>query len=71
MSFVVQPDPHPGRCLNIRASAAWTQKVRRCLRLDEHDGACRFPDPEPLLDNHYWATGTYVLPEPAPWVEPA
>lgn len=64
------PDTHPGRCPNFRGMMHWMFEARRCLRMAEHPGACRFPDPV-RINCHALSGGTYVPPIPAPWVEPA
>ena len=63
--IIAIPDPHPGRCLNIRNGD-------RCLDYDHHDGSCRFGlDHEHELwwqvEHRSWSI---KATPPVPWVSP-
>ncbi len=64
--LIVVPDPHPGRCLNMRHG-------NRCLHYDEHDSHCQFPQDDPEHDL-YWQVQSrgWMLDQkaPEPWVSP-
>lgn len=73
MSYHIQADPHPGRCLNWRQDqhdpVTGLPLSRRCLKTDLHEGPCRF---EPrrefdLVQTHTWNA---FIERPTPWVEP-
>jgi len=68
--IVYQPDPHPGRCRNLRPSVNAYAEARRCLEMDGHDGRCRFPEERPA-ENLASGGGVYSTPQPKPWVVPA
>jgi len=68
------PDPHPGRCKNFRQGPidmrTYMPMNRRCLRMDLHEGSCRFDvEPTPSYSTHdHYTMNVPRLPEP--WVEP-
>ena len=69
MSNVYLPDPHPGRCLNLRPAqdAQGYPTSMRCLRMDGHEGKCKFDAPPAYRGNGGGTTCSN--PEPKPWVE--
>lgn len=67
MSTITLPDPHPGRCLNIRFH--WQTGTVRCLDYEGHDSACMFPQPPPHRESTDGTQG-YTIKPPVPWVSP-
>ena len=73
MSYHILPDPHPGRCKNYRQDqfdpVTGIPLTRRCLKLDLHEGSCRFEPKKEfnLAQTHSWHSR---IEEPKPWVEP-
>jgi hypothetical protein len=63
----IAPDPHPGRCLNIRRDPA-SNTMMRCLDYDGTQHVCTFPTQ--LTPGTTIQTGIYSTPPPVPWVKP-
>lgn len=45
---IIQPDPHPGRCANLRSSRVTVGKMLRCLDYEGTEHVCRFEVENPL-----------------------
>lgn len=65
------PDPHPGRCQNLRMvthSDGYIENLR-CLDYEGTEHVCQFPEPEHSIysaqEHKPW-----VRPKPKPWVRP-
>lgn len=58
------PDPHPGRCRNLRYVGA---ECLRCLDYDDTPHICRFPEPAPSITSVSYTIQTTSL---SPWVAP-
>ena len=58
------PDPHPGRCRNLRTVGPETL---RCLDYDNLPHVCVFPEPKRLSSSNSYTVKTV---EPEPWVKP-
>lgn len=58
------PDPHPGRCRNLRYVGA---ECLRCLDYDDTPHVCRFPEPPPSTTSVNYTIQTTSL---SPWVAP-
>lgn len=68
--YVINEDSHPGRCLNMRAAAVpYYGELLRCLRMEGHEGSCRFPASAAYSTSARIGSG-YSPPKPKPWVEP-
>ena len=70
MSYVILPDPHPGRCKCHRGGGAPNFEMLRCLGDENHEGTCWFPEPRPA-QNLASASISSTQPEPKPWKAPA
>jgi hypothetical protein len=72
--FIHLPDPHPGRCPNLRPMNNGFGGMFRCLeRADDNGHVCRFPDPPAVTHIPAGGTGgTGGAPsrKPEPWVAP-
>jgi hypothetical protein len=66
--YIVQPDPHPGRCPNYRPGN-YSQESVRCLEYAATEHVCRFPEPRTLV-TETGSCHSYTKPQPAPWVRP-
>ena len=71
MSYVVLPDPDPGRCQNTR----WDQRTMRSYRCTQYEGSehtCRFDIPQRVAPPN-WSARSQVIATtatPKPWVRP-
>ena len=74
MSYVTQPDPHPGRCKNFRHDTGPYGRARRCLEAEGTQHECRFePVSQEELDRSWGRASSgasYQKVEPTPWVVP-
>ena len=72
MSIIRLPDPHPGRCPNLRPStdANGYPVMLRCLGYANRPHRCVFPEPVAvrLASHTSWTSAT--TPKPGPWVSP-
>lgn len=68
--YIKVPDPHPGRCLNLRPSTDGygNPNMVRCLGEEAVPHQCWFPETPPRMRH---ADDTmYEQPTPQPWVAP-
>lgn len=73
MSYIVLPDPNPGRCPNHRLFIGpnGESETLRCLDYAAVPHVCSFPEPKLRLDHGLgWGTGNLTVPKPLPWVKP-
>lgn len=68
--YIHAPDPHPGRCKNLRPEPNVPGELRRCLDRDNHASACRFQDPKPYPQQIASGINEYRPPESKRWVPP-
>lgn len=61
------PDPDPGRCLNHRDIGMY---YGRCLRVEGHDGPCRFEREPNMTTTKNGGEVVYTTRKPKPWIEP-
>lgn len=71
--FIHVDDPHPGRCLNLRADRGDPYRLtyKRCLEAEGTGHVCRFP-PDRATVSTAWANGIRSSnpPKPVPWIIP-
>lgn len=67
--FYRYPDPHPGRCLNHRTDPGDPYRVKqlRCLEMEGHPSACRFPPPSIAITQD---SASFDQSTPQPWKVP-
>lgn len=75
MSTIHVPDPHPGRCLNVRPQADPNNphtpgRMVRCLELDASEHVCRFPAAPVKVSGDWGAYQILSERKPTPWVVP-
>lgn len=65
------PDPHPGRCQNVRIRNRpdTSIEVVRCLDYEGVPHTCTFPPPREETSPWWWSSG-YKTSPPEPWVKP-
>lgn len=67
---IVVPDPHPGRCRNLRPSRYYSGTFLRCLDYEGTEHQCSFDVERIPASNPGWNSATYTHTEPKPWVKP-
>lgn len=74
MSILKLPDPHPGRCINLRPAddQYGYPTYLRCLEAEGTTHVCRFPDPPERIKNNdvYHTYSLDEISKPTPWVVP-
>lgn len=71
MSYLVAPDPFPGRCKNHRSEFRYGRLVSlRCLDYEGTEHVCTFEDLRPPITASDQVNTYTVSHESKPWVKP-
>lgn len=72
MSFIYEPDMHPGRCKNVRTVFHPDGHVEtlRCVDYEKKRHVCEFPEPTHHPIQWTNVIKVYTAPKPKPWVKP-
>lgn len=69
--YINSPDPHPGRCQNLRPSTVKPGTFLRCLDYEGLKHVCSFEKETPPNFAHSVVGGNIYTPaQPKPWVKP-